>query len=72
MADLQYQVTQLYNRLSSLNNTLTSLALNSKVNTFQTTIQKRVDILTNSLATAEAAIRDIQLDISDITSSVIG
>ena len=68
--DLQYQVTQLYDRIATLNSALNSRALNSRVNTLQASLQSSVDTISHNLDLAEEELKTVQQDIIDIVEDV--
>ena len=64
-SDLQTQVTALYNRLSAVNAALSQRALISSLITIQNSLVTSLNSIASDVETAEAAIRQLQLDIAD-------
>jgi len=69
--DYQLQITRLYDKLAVLNTTFSRLATNARTNEFQNSIQTRVSAIESRLNEAETTIRDMQLDMTQLTSDII-
>ena len=68
--DLQYQVTQLYDRIVILNAAISARALNSRVNTLQATLQSTIDTLSHDLELAQEEMKTIQNDLIDVITDL--
>jgi hypothetical protein len=64
--DAATQVTQIYNKLVSINSSLAKLALLSTVNTIQGDLQSRLNSIAERLNTLEQSTVDLQMTISDL------
>ena len=69
--DYQGQITELYDRLAAIDSSLSLLALESRVNSLQETLQSRLDVISNSLSATETNVINIQLDLSDIITDLM-
>ena len=68
--DLQYQVTQLYDRIVTLNAAISARALNSRITTVQSALQSTVDTLSHDLELAEEEMKTIQDDLIDVVTEL--
>ena len=66
IGDLQYQVTQLYNRLTVIDSNLSQLALNSRITTVQDALSADLLDIANQINISQEDIREIQLTLSDV------
>ena len=68
MASTDYAalLTDLYDKLGAIQATLSKLALISRVNTVQTTLQASVNALTTRMSSAEDSIVQMKLTVSDM------
>lgn len=72
MANTDYasQLTEIYNKLISIQSTLSKLALLSRVNTMQGELQNQLNAITARLATCEQAIAQMTLNMNDIITEM--
>ena len=70
MSDYQSELTTIYNKLTSIQSTLSKLALLSRVNTIQGEIQSSLNSLLTRMASAEELIRKIQITLNDVITEV--
>jgi hypothetical protein len=70
MADYASQLTQIYDKLVGIQKSLSTLALLSRVNTMQGTLQGQFDSITQKLHDLEIKMQNMQLAMGDITAEM--
>jgi hypothetical protein len=66
MSDYASQLTEIYNKLGSIQSSLSKLALLSRVNTMQDYLQSQLNSLANRVKSCEDTLAQMQLTVSDI------
>ena len=66
MSDPATDITNLYNELSRLQTTVSSLAHMSNVNTIQVALQARIYEILTSVQSMETTVKNLQKSINDI------
>ncbi len=70
MADLQEQVTAIYNQVLQINSNLEKRALNSSINTTEGILRAEFDSIAANVEIIKDAVRSIQLDIANIITQL--
>lgn len=69
--DYQYQLTQIYNKLNTINSNLVKLSLMSNVNTIQVGLSSKLNDLSGDLSTLTGEVEELKLIISDLLARLI-
>ena len=64
--DYQGQLTQIYNKLTDIQSTLSKLALMSDVNTIQSALQSYMNTISAKLDNLITEVHDLQLTMNDL------
>ena len=64
--DYQAQLTQIYNKLASIQTDLARLALMSNVSTFQASLQGQMNTLTSRVSTLTSDVESLTLTMNDL------
>lgn len=72
MANTDYasQLTEIYVKLGNIQATLSKLALLSRVNTMQVSLQAQLNALVTRMATCEQMLAEMQLTVSNIITEM--
>ena len=68
--DYQSQVTQLYNKLVSIDSTLSKLALNATVNTVQTSLMASLNSLLVQVDTLTTELQKVELLMTELLAEI--
>jgi len=70
MSDYASQLTEIYDKLVGLQASLSKLALLSRVNTMQTTLQNQLNAISQKLHDMEITMQQMQLSMNDIITEM--